>query len=130
MKTRRNYIIVLCVLLVSLVSCRDNRSIKTLDFPTTPVISANDRYALVLEPYIALRDEPGEKGITMSHVRRGEVYEVTGKKIIDAGQSARSRVPTVWVRIGDGWCVVSSVELYSSREKAVTASSRFNEASQ
>lgn len=107
---------------LSVCSCGKPRSIKSLDLPSTPVISETERFALVLDPYVALRDEPGETGITVAHVRRGEVYSITGKRIIDEGKSA-----AIWVDLGDGWCPAASVELYSSREKADTASARFNE---
>lgn len=112
----------LCLLpgALSLASCARNVSLKTLDLPSTPIISTNERFALVLDPYISLRDQPGESGITVSHGRRGEIYEVTGKRIVENGKDN-----TVWVNIGNGWVIAASVELYSSREKALTASSRF-----
>jgi len=109
----------------ALSSCRDSRSLRSLDLPSTPVITESDRFALVLDLYVALRDEPGPTGITVSHVRRGEVYAITGKRIIEEGKSN-----AVWVCLEGGWCPVLSVELYSSREKAETASVRFDEAVQ
>lgn len=107
---------------LTLCSCGNPRSIKSLDLPSTPVISESDRFALVLDPYVALRDEPGATGITVSHVRRGEVYPITGKRILDEGSTI-----AIWVDLGSGWCPVASIELYSSREKAETASARFTE---
>lgn len=109
----------------TLSSCRDSRSLRSLDLPSTPVITESDRFALVLDPYVALRDEPGPAGITVSHVRRGEVYAITGKRIIEEGKSH-----AVWVCLESGWCPVVSVELYSSRDKAETASARFDETAQ
>jgi hypothetical protein len=111
----------LCLVSVLCVSsCLRGMSIKTIDLPSTPEISMSERYALVLDPYISLRDQPGEKGITVSHGRRGEIYEITGKKILENGNEN-----TVWVNLGNGWVNQSSVDLYSSREKAVTAAQRF-----
>lgn len=120
---KRMTIIAVCIcILLSAVSfsCAKGRSIDTLELPSTPIISTSERFALVLDPYISLRDQPGEKGITVSHGRRGEIYEVTGKKIIEGDDEN-----VVWVNLVSGWCPVASVELYSSREKAVTASLRF-----
>lgn len=124
---RRSFrIFAACALVcLSLASCRDSRSLRSIDLPSTPVVSESDRFALVLDPYIALRDEPGPTGITVSHVRRGEVYPITGKRILDDGSST-----AIWVRLGDGWCALASVELYSSREKAITASARFSDSAQ
>lgn len=102
------------------VSCAKNTSLGTLELPSTPVVSTSDRYALVLDPYISLRDQPGAQGVTVSHGRRGEIYEITGKKIVEAQNDNE-----VWVNLGSGWVLSLSVELYSSREKAETAAARF-----
>lgn len=124
MNARNHLLSALFVALACLApcSCGNPRSIKSLDLPSTPVISESDRFALVLDPYVALRDKPGATGITVSHVRRGEVYPITGKRILDEGSSM-----AIWVDLGSGWCPLASVELYSSREKAETASVRFTE---
>ena len=96
---------VLSLALAFPVSCMRNSSISTLE-----------RFALVLDPYISLRDLPGETGITIAHGRRGEIYEVSGKRIVQTGSEG-----IVWVLLGEGWVTASSVQLYSSREKADTA---------
>jgi hypothetical protein len=98
------------------VSCMRNSSITTLDLPSTPAVSTLERYALVLDPYISLRDLPGETGITIAHGRRGEIYEVSGKRIVQTGTEG-----VIWLHLGEGWVLASSVQLYSSREKAETA---------
>lgn len=98
------------------LSCARNSSITTLELPSTPAVSTQERFALVLDPYISLRDLPGETGITIAHGRRGEIFPVSGKRIVQTGSEG-----IVWLHLGEGWVSASSVQLYSSREKAVTA---------
>lgn len=121
MKLNTRLILCLAVFLVVIcTSCAKNTSLGTLELPSTPAVSASDRYALVLDPYISLRDKPGNQGVTVAHGRRGEIHEVTGKKIIE-----KLNENEVWVNLGSGWVSSESVELYSSREKAETAAVRF-----
>lgn len=101
---------------VSVVSCAKNTSIASLQFPSTPAVSTENRFALVIDPYVTLRDIPGEKGITMANGRRGDIYEVTGSRIIPEGV-----IHAVWLNLGKGWVNSRSVQLYSSEERAQTA---------
>ena len=121
MKSKKLIPVFYCVVLLFLtVSCAKHNTISTIVLPSTPIISTTDRFALVIDPYISLRDQPGESGITVSHGRRGEIYGITGTKIIKTG-----RETVLWVNLGTGWVVSNSVEFYSSNDKAKTASARF-----
>ena len=100
-------------LAVSLGSCSRVAGLSSIEFPSTPVISSVDSVVLVLDPYISIRDQPGDKGITVAHGRRGEIFAVTGKRIIQSDKDE-----AVWIRLEKGWVAESAVRLYSSREKA------------
>jgi hypothetical protein len=106
-------------MLILAASCSRHESIQSLVFPATPIISSVERVALVVDPYVSMRDQPGETGITVAHGRRGEIYDVTGKKIVQ-----RNRENSIWVNLGTGWVLASSVELFSSHEKAKKAAER------
>lgn len=106
----------LCTIVSINVGCNRFTSIKTLSLPSTSIISSTDRFALVLDPYISLRDQPGDTGITIGHGRRGEIYPISGKKIILSG-----KVNTIWINLGKGWTNESSVRFFSNRGKAETA---------
>lgn len=108
---------VFIVFAILTVSCNRKTTIRQLEFPSTPIVSGTERFALVIDPYISMRDEPGEKGITIAHARRSEMYSVDGKRIIRSGNKQ-----TVWIDLGKGWVPETSVQLYSSAEKAKTAS--------
>lgn len=104
------------ILLCAAISCSRESSIRTLAFSSTPVISTAERFALLVDPYISMRDQPGEDGITIAHGRRGEIYPVNGKRIIQTGKSN-----VIWIDLGSGWVPETTVQLYSSQEKAHTA---------
>ncbi|HNY22168.1 MAG TPA: hypothetical protein PKO22_08480 [Treponemataceae bacterium] len=101
---------------VSLISCSAAGRLGSIKFPSTPVISTEDSVVLVLDPYISIRDQPGENGITVAHGRRGEIFDVVGKKVLIDGKEK-----TVWIHLKDGWVDERSVSLFSGRDKAQKA---------
>lgn len=106
----------LTVLVLLLASCAKEQTVAALSFDSSPVISREQRVALVVDPYIALRDQPGDTGITVAHARRGEVYLVRGKRIVE---TAGTRV--VWVSLENGWVIENSLQFYSSEARARSA---------
>ena len=104
------------LLLVLLMSCTRKSDITSLELTTSPVISRENRVALVVDPYIALRDKPGDDGITIAHARRGDVFLVEGKRF---EQTAGTRV--LWIDLGTGWVRESSLLFYSSEARARAA---------
>lgn len=103
-------------LLFLLVSCTPKESVADLQLPSAPVISREHRVALVVDPYIALRDQPGDTGITIAHARRGDVFIVSGKQYITT-VSGRA----LWFNLGNGWVADSSIQLYSCEARARSA---------
>lgn len=101
-----------------LVSCSPERHLSRAQLPPTPAISTEGRFALVADPYVALRDRPGTVGVTLMHARRGEVHEVTGNEIVDGEDGL-----VLWVRLEKGWAPARSVQLFSSRPRAENAAS-------
>ncbi len=104
------------LLLVLLMSCTRKSDITSLELTASPVISRENRVALVVDPYIALRDKPGDDGITIAHARRGDVFLVEGKRF---EQTAGTRV--LWIDLGTGWVRESSLLFYSSEARARAA---------
>ena len=104
------------LILIVFLSCKPKEGIAGLELTSSPVISHTQRVALVIDPYIALRDKPGDNGITIAHARRGEVYITEGKRIVE---TAGSRV--LWIDLGKGWVRESAVQFYSSEARAHAA---------
>lgn len=110
------FFIMFCIVPI-FFSCSRYQSINSVKLPSTPEVSKEGRYALVLDPYISMRDQPGDLGITVAHGRRGEIYQIQGTKIINS-----EKKNVIWIDLGVGWTPESSIQLYSSEEKAHTAS--------
>ncbi|TAH50954.1 MAG: hypothetical protein EWM51_09590 [Treponema sp.] len=108
----RNIVLCLCIF-SAFASCRKQETVADLSFDATPVVSEHNRFALILDPYVSLRDAPGDKGITVAHARRGDVQEVKGVKILTVAGK-----PVHWLELDGGWIPASSVSLYSNRRKA------------
>ena len=104
-------------LLFFLAACSNQKSLNTLDFSPTPVISSQNRYALIVKPYIAIRDTPGDSGITVAHSRCGDIFYINGTRIVEDDDSNSK----VWLNIDDGWVSQDAVQLYSNKEKAAIA---------
>lgn len=100
------------------MSCSSKNEIAGMTFESTPIISTSERFALVIDPYISLRDQPGNSGITVSHARRGEIFDITGKRYVSTDDGS-----VVWFNIGKGWIPSVSVQIFSSRSRASTAAS-------
>lgn len=112
------YVLILFILIELILgfSCSSPRTLNSIAIPDTPVLSADARYAVVIEPYVSMRDQPGDKGITIAHSRRGDIFTVKGNRIVE---TADARV--LWIDLGKGWVTESAVQLYSGEERAKTA---------
>ena len=107
-----------------LFSCRGKGQIAEIGFPPTFVVEAENRFAVVTQPYAVLLDEPGESGITLGHCRRGDVFAVTATRFAGTG-SARA----LWVCLEGGWLLREYVILFSSRAQAEEAAQGFRDES-
>ena len=114
------YLLFAVLVAASLFSCRGKGKIAEIDFPPTFVVEAENRFAVVTQPYAVLLDEPGESGITLGHCRRGDVFAVTATRFAGTG-SARA----LWVCLEGGWILREYVILFSSRAQAEEAAQVF-----
>lgn len=97
-------------------SCTRNTGLDTVTLPVDSALTDADRFAVITETYISLKDSPGTQGIIINHARRGEIYEVLGTKFVSKNTHSE-----LWVQLTGGWLLRSSVDLYSNKEKALTA---------
>ena len=107
---------ILCVVFIS-SSCTKEDYIENIDLPAETAVTDASRYAVVMEPYVTFRDRPQDDGITASHARAGEVLEVQAIKLdmINGKQE-------MWIELKNaGWIISSSLKLYPTEEKAITA---------
>lgn len=113
-------IVVLCLFsCLALFSCTNRATLDSIILPPDSAVNDADRFAVIVETYISLKDSPGANGIIVNHARRKEIYEVTGTQFV-----SRDSESELWVHLTDGWLQRSCVELYPSRAKAETAAAR------
>ena len=105
--------------LFCLFSCVRYSGLDSITLPSDSALNDADRFAVIIETYISLKDSPGVSGIIVNHARRKEIYEVTGTQFISKNSESE-----LWVHLTDGWLQRSCVELYPSRAKAETAAAR------
>ncbi len=106
-------------LLFCLFSCTRYASLDSITLPSDSAVNDADRFAVIIETYISLKDSPGANGIIVNHARRREIYEVMGTEFVSKNSASE-----LWVHLTDGWLQRSCVELYPSRAKAETAAAR------
>jgi hypothetical protein len=109
--------------------CDGSREEEPIVLPETPVIALRPTWALVVEPYVRLYEEPVTDSAIAGHLRAGEIARVDaiGTQPIRLG-GAQYR----WYRLSTdesaGWTVGRSIETYTSRDRAWNAArNRFGE---
>ena len=103
----------------SFFSCTRHATLDAITLPPDSAVNEADRFAVIIETYISLKDTPGQNGIIVNHARRKEIYEVRGTQFVSKDSESE-----LWIHLTDGWLQRSCVELYPSRAKAETAAAR------
>ncbi len=98
-------------------ACVREAGLDAVVLPKDSAVNEVDAYAVIVRPYVALKDRPGVNGISTGHVRRNDVCQVKGKVFVSVNDQSE-----LWVELDGGWLDSTCVELYSSKEKALTAS--------
>ena len=101
------------------LSCTRHVNLDTIALPPDSALNDADRFAVITETYISLKDKPGENGIIVNHARKKEIYEVIGTEFV-----LKNANSVLWVHLTAGWLERSYVELYPSKGKAETAAAR------
>lgn len=105
--------------LIVFFSCNKAESLKDLDLPVDTAMNDANRFALIIDTYVSIRDVPGDEGINIAHARKLDIFPVEGLEI-----TKKDDEQILWVNLGNGWVQRSSVQLYSTKEKALTAAKR------
>ncbi|UTC68285.1 MULTISPECIES: hypothetical protein [unclassified Treponema] len=116
---KRFTVVFLALIFITAVSCSRESPLQTLELPPDSAMNDANRFALIVETYVSLLDKPGDDGITISHARKLDVFPVEGLEIVKEDEKQ-----ILWVNLGKGWVKRSSVQLYSSKEKVLTAAKK------
>lgn len=106
------------LIFLTCISCKQKESIEHIQLPADSPMHNADRYAVITDTYISLKDTPGTNGISIGHARKKEIYKIERTQFV-----VRNGYTELWVQTAEGWFNRSSAELYQSREKAVKAAS-------
>ena len=89
------------------------------DDPLAYVPGSN--WAVVKEPLVGLYETDSYESKVNNHVRRGDVMEVTGKRISTRKNADGQKVVSVWYGFEDGWLESSAVTNYDNKMQAEKA---------
>ena len=107
------------LLLLPLASCGRRPAAERIELPPTPVLSIRSTWAVVISPFLRVRDEPLAKAAVLAHIRRGAVLEVLSrtdrKEELEEASSYWYQVSYEGLR---GWVFGAFLEIVDSRARA------------
>ena len=122
MKKHSFYFLFFISLILFLSSCSVEYIKKNLTLPQTGVLSAGKTWATVVSSYVVIKDTPYIDGVTVGHLRKGDVVTVLGRKTI---KDTDKRI--VWLHLENGWIPDTCCLEYSYEAKAQTESKHLKE---
>ncbi len=106
----------------SLSACRKDIEIKNVELPVTRAITKKSNFALITSSHLRLRTEPTISSKAVTILWKGYILEILRKSDIRDFVEGKENY---WYLINydglKGWVFGSYIDIYSSREKAVTA---------
>ena len=118
-RSRRAASLGIALLLALFVACEEEPTEQRIELPETPIVSIRDRWAVVDDRYVRVREEPRVDASVSDYVRRGLIVEVA--EVVENGNGPDA----TWMRIAgqevDGWVTESNLSLYESRARARNA---------
>ncbi len=110
-----------------LSSCGKKKEI-TFSFPDNDPLAylPGSNWALVKDPLVGLRESDSYESKVQNHVRRGDILEVTGKRISTRKNADGQKVVSVWYGFEDGWLEASAVKIYDNKMQAEKAAAKLN----
>ena len=107
---------ILQIFSLTLTSCNKNREIK-IENEDPLSLTPGLEWAVIKEPYAALREEASYESTVKSHARRGEILLIKGKKYISSGSGKQERI-TTWYYFDEGWLDETTLDIYDNKMKA------------
>ncbi len=81
-------------------------------------------WAVITDSVAALREDAGFENKVVQHARRGDVFVVTGKRMMNI-ESSDGMVRTVtWYGFDEGWLIEDSLSVYENRLNAQNAAKK------
>lgn len=122
MKYNKRFLFCVFLSLIVLSSCRTRKNFTIV--PHDPMkLVPGVQWAVVIQPYVAFREDADVESKVMEHGRKGDFFCITGKKYVKDAKS----VSVVWYSFDQGWLKDDEIAVYDNEYKARTASKQILE---
>ena len=78
-------------------------------------------WAVVTDSVAALREDAGFEHKVSQHARRGDIFVVTGKQLLNVKAADGTVRTVVWYGFDQGWLIEDSLSIYENRMNAQNA---------
>lgn len=118
---KKNLLLLLIIIsvLFSVISCRKDIQIQTVNLPPTQVLSQNTRYGIISSTHLRLRTEPSIISSAVTTLWKGYVLEIvsrsTKKEVVENNEDYWYQVTFDGLR---GWVFGSYLKVFSTLEEA------------
>ncbi|MDC7235265.1 MAG: hypothetical protein PQJ58_18680 [Spirochaetales bacterium] len=106
---------------VLLFSCEPEQEMPDFTLPATPIMEGTSSWGVVNVSYLKISREPSDDQHIVTTLRQGDLVQIESVHYITQGRNQN-----VWYNIRkdkfQGWVREESLDSYSTREKAETAS--------
>lgn len=109
-------IIYFILLILLFVSCSKKNDVIYFEENDSLSLDPTISWAVVVEPYVAFRDEPTWSSSVNEHCRYGDILMIRGCKILDSTTQKSSK--ETWYYFDKGWISEISINIYQNRYKA------------
>jgi len=116
----------LLLLLLFVSSCSPSKE-GSLNLLPTPPLSGGPAWAVVKEVYARLKESPVQGARDLSHLRRGELFEVSGRDLGSSPAGADKR--GLWYRLkaegAEGWARAEDIDVFATKAQAELAAAKY-----
>lgn len=123
MKFNRILLILVTIIPVFLWGCSKGEKIPKIELPTTSVLSIRSSWAVVTSTHLRLRESATVESTAVTTLWKGSVLEVLSKT--DEAEEVEGETG-YWYQVNfgglTGWVFGAYLDIFSSKEKAETAS--------
>ena len=119
-------LVTVLALLITAVSCVQERKAAEPELPPTPVLTSDSFWAVVNKPYLKILVEPETTADVEGILRRGDLVQIISK--ISSSDGGRG----YWLEIRQdsngisGWIADEDLDVYDSEAQARTAGAEMN----
>ncbi|MCI5523938.1 MAG: hypothetical protein SO116_04160 [Treponema sp.] len=110
------------------VSCKKS-NYNEIKIEDNVITSADEKWAVIVEPYAAFRSECNFDSTVENHGRKGEVLPVKGNALVKEEHNEKLGISSYkkWYYFEKGWLPEETVRIYDNKFRCESASARLLE---